>query len=65
MGIIFHFSPGCYGYPALRQNIDIDAPRNVRRKHGASEDASMDVGLGLMLAIALATNLALFAHYLG
>jgi len=65
MGIIFHFSPGCYGYPALRQNIDIDASRSVRKKHRAPKDASMDVGLGLMLAIALATNAALFAHYLG
>ena len=66
MGIIFHLSPGWHGYSPIRdgQTIDINAPRNARRKHGASEDADMNIALVLMLAIALAMNVAMFAHYL-
>ena len=66
-GFIFFLGPEWYGFSPVknRQNTNISVTRNIKGKHRAPEDAGMDIALAFTLAIAIAINIALFAHYLG
>ena len=64
-GFIFFHDPVWYARPSQQRPSPVNYLSTARSKRPSANEPSAELGLALILAVALVINIALIIHYVG